>query len=66
MAIAKRKKRFYDVEIPLIGKETQLRDYDRTSLNGKYIKYDLTRHLRGKNSVLNLKIVATNEKAGNL
>lgn len=63
MAIAKRKKRFHDVEIPLIGKETQLRDFEKDSLNGKFIKYDLTRFLRGKNSVLNLKIVADKEKA---
>lgn len=63
MAIAKRKKRFYDVEIPLIGKETQLRDYEKESLNGKFIKYDLTRFLRGKNSVLSLQIVADKDKA---
>jgi ribosomal protein S3AE len=63
MAIAKRKKRFYDVEIPLIGKETQLRDYEMESLNGKFIKYDLTRLLRGKNSVLVFKIKADKEKA---
>jgi ribosomal protein S3AE len=63
MAVAKRKKRFYDVEIPLIGKETQLRDFDRESLNGKHMKYDLTRYLRGKNSVLSLQIMADKEKA---
>ncbi len=63
MAIAKRKKRFYDVEIPLIGKETQLRDYEKESLNGKFIKYDLTRYVRGKNCVLSLKIEADKEKA---
>lgn len=63
MAIAKRKKRFYDVEIPLIGKETHLRDFEKESLNGKFIKYDLTRFLRGKNSLLSLKIVADKDKA---
>ncbi len=63
MAIAKRKKRFYDVEIPLIGKETQLRDFDRVSLNGKFLKYDLTRYLRGKNSILVFKVKADDEKA---
>ncbi|MEN7982218.1 MAG: hypothetical protein ABFQ65_02130 [Nanoarchaeota archaeon] len=63
MAIAKRKKRFYDVEIPLIGKETQLRDYEKGSLNGKFVKYDLTRYLRGKNSILVLKVKADKEKA---
>lgn len=63
MAIAKRKKRFYDVEIPLVGKETQLRDYEKESLNGKFIKYDLTRFLRGKNSILSLKIKADKDSA---
>lgn len=63
MAIAKRKKRFHDVEIPLIGKETQLRDFEKESLNGKFIKYDLTRFLRGKNSILSLKIKADKDKA---
>jgi ribosomal protein S3AE len=62
MAIAKRKKRFYDIEIPLIGKETQLRDFEKESLNGKFITYDLTRHLRGKNSILVLKVKASKEK----
>lgn len=63
MAIAKRKKRFHDVEIPLIGKETQLRDYEKESLNGKFVKYDLTRYLRGKNSVMVFKVAADHEKA---
>lgn len=63
MAIAKRKKRFYDVEIPLIEKTTQLRDFEKESLNNKFVKYDLTRYLRGKNSVLVLKVKADKEKA---
>ncbi len=63
MAIAKRKKRFYDVEIPLIEKTTQLREFEKESLNGKFVKYDLTRYLRGKNSVLVLKIKADKDKA---
>ncbi|MCW8965252.1 MAG: hypothetical protein OQK82_00990 [Candidatus Pacearchaeota archaeon] len=63
MAIAKRKKRFYDVEIPLIGKETQLRDFEKESLDGRFVKYDLSRYLRGKNSVLVLKVKADKEKA---
>lgn len=63
MAIAKRKKRFYDVEIPLIDKETQLRDYEKESLNGKFLTYDLTRYLRGKNSVLVFKIKADKDRA---
>ncbi len=48
MAIAKRRKRFFPVEIPLIRKETQLMGYSLEELEGKLIKYDLTRSLRGK------------------
>lgn len=52
MAIAKRKKRFFDVEIPLIKKTTQLQAYEIKDLEGRYIKYDLTRILRGKSMTL--------------
>lgn len=57
MAIAKRKKRFYDVEMPLIKKTTQLFGYDEKELATRYIKYDLTRLLRGKNAILTLKVI---------
>src|SRR3989339_887289 len=63
MAIAKRKKRFYDIEIPIIGKTTQLQAYDLKELNNKYIKYDLTRILRGKNIILNLKVQVQDKEA---
>ena len=56
MAQAKRKKRFYDVEIPIIGKETQIIAFDVNELEGRYIKYDLTRVLKGKNILLDLKV----------
>ena len=48
MAQAKRKKRFFDVEIPLINKETQLQAYEISELDGRFMKYDLTRLIRGK------------------
>ncbi len=54
MAIAKKKKKFFDVEIPLIGKTTQLYAYESSELNNKFIKYDLTRFLKGKNMTLQL------------
>jgi len=63
MAIAKKKKRFYDVEIPIIGKETQLLAMDIEELNGKFLKYDLTRILRGKSVLLNLKVSVKDNKA---
>ncbi len=52
MAQAKRKKRFFNIEIPLINKETQLIAYEPETLEGKHIKYDLTRLMRGKSMIL--------------
>jgi len=62
MAIAKRKKKFFNVEIPLIKKETQLQAYELKDLDGKFIKYDLTRILRGKNLLIQLKTKVEGEK----
>jgi ribosomal protein S3AE len=63
MAQTKKKKRFFDVEIPLIKRETQLQAYEIEELNGRYINYDLTRILRGKNSVIQFKVVAKEKEA---
>ena len=63
MAQAKKKKRFFDVEIPLIKKETQLQTYGINELEGKFIKYDLTRLLRGKSMLLGLKVSVKEDKA---
>jgi ribosomal protein S3AE len=63
MAIAKKKNKFYNVEIPLIDKETQLIAMDISELDGKFIKYDLTRALRGKSVLLDLKVSVKDEKA---
>jgi len=62
MAIAKRKKKFFNVEIPLINKQTQLQAYEPKELNGKLINYDLTRILRGKSMILQLKVKLEKEK----
>ena len=56
MAIAKKKKRFFEVDIPIIGRETQLRALELSELDGRFINYDLTRVLRGKNLVLQLQV----------
>lgn len=63
MAIAKKKKRFFDVEMPIIGKETQLLALEIEELEGKEIKYDLTRILKGKSILLNLKVTVKDGKA---
>lgn len=61
MAQAKKKKRFFDVEMPIINKQTQLLAFELPELEGKYIKYDLTRVLRGKSILIQLK-VSVNEQ----
>jgi len=63
MAIAKKKKRFFEVEIPLIGKTTQLQAFEIGELNGRHIKYDLTRSLRGKSMILQALVEVDGEKA---
>lgn len=63
MAVAKRKKRFFNVEIPIVERETQLLAYDLEELKGRYIKYDLTRILRGKSIELQLRVKVQGDKA---
>ena len=63
MAIAKRKKRFFDVDIPIIRKTTHLQAYELKDLEGRTFKYDLTRVLRGKALLLNMKTLIKGEKA---
>ena len=48
MAQAKRKKKFFDVEIPIISKDTHLLAFEIEELENRHIKYDLSRVLRGK------------------
>jgi ribosomal protein S3AE len=62
MAIAKKKKRFFDVEIPILRKETQLFAFTPEELNKRVIKYDLTRLLRGKNAILSLNVEIIDKK----
>ncbi len=61
MAIAKRKKRFFTIEIPLIKKDVELQAYEMHELNGRIISYDLTRLLRGKNLLAQF-VVSAGEK----
>jgi ribosomal protein S3AE len=63
MAQAKKKKRFFEVEIPIIKKETQLQAYEIEQLDKRIIKYDLTRMLRGKSMIIQLDVVVEDHKA---
>ena len=63
MAQAKRKKRFFDVEIPLIKKTTQLQAYAPEELDKRFMKYDLTRFLKGKSMLLTLQVKTDKEKS---
>ena len=63
MAQQKKKKRFFDVEMPAINKQTQLLAYELEELEGKFIKYDLTRILRGKSILMQFKVALNNNQA---
>lgn len=63
MAQARKRKKFFDVDIPLIKKETQLYAYEIKDLDGRFIKYDLTRMLRGKSVLLRLEIKVEGDNA---
>ena len=63
MAQAKRKKKFFDIEIPILKKETQLYGYDLKDLANRTISYDLTRLLKGKSALLYLRITIEGDKA---
>ena len=52
----KKRKKFFDVEIPLIKTTTQLQAVEKEELEGRIILYDLTRILKGKSAILQLKV----------
>lgn len=56
MAQEKRKKKFFDVELPLINQGTQLQAYEIGELDGRMISYDLTRMLKGKSMLLQMQV----------
>lgn len=62
MAQAKRKKKFFEIDMPLIRKTTQLQAYEPKALDGRHVQYDLTRLLRGKSILLKLKVRIKDEK----
>ena len=59
----KRKKKFFDIEIPLIKKQTHLQAYEFNELDGRFIKYDLTRILRGRSRMIQLKVKVNGDQA---
>jgi len=63
MAQAKKRKKFFDVNMPIINKETQLYGYNIEDLNGRIIVYDSTRLFRGKSIILKLKVSVKDGKA---
>jgi ribosomal protein S3AE len=63
MAQAKKKKRFFDVEMPLINKQTQMLAFEIPELENRFIKYDLTRILRGKSILMQFKVSVKNNEA---
>ena len=60
MAQAKKRKRFFDVDIPLIKRDAQLYAYEPSEIVGKTIKYDMTRLLKGKNAIIYLSVKKEN------
>lgn len=64
MAEAKKRQRFFDVDMPILKKETQLYGFALEDLKDRYIKYDLTRFLRGKSMVLRMKVKITSDAGG--
>lgn len=56
MAQAKKRKQFFDVEIPLVNRETHLQGYEPSDLNGRIVTYDLTRLLKGKSAMFQMRI----------
>ena len=56
MAQAKRKKRMFNIELPLIKRTTQLVGYETKDLNNRDILYDLTRILKGKGAIIRFKL----------
>ncbi len=56
MAIAKKRKKFFEAEISQIKKDIELYAFNQKDLEGRVVVYDLTRFLRGKNAILKVKI----------
>jgi ribosomal protein S3AE len=47
--MAEKKKKFFEIDIPMINQKVNVLSTDEALLQGKIIKFDLTRILKGKN-----------------
>jgi ribosomal protein S3AE len=63
MVQTKKKKRFFEVDMPIIARQTQLFAFDISELENKFINYDLTRILRGKSVLMQFKVKVEGDKA---
>ncbi len=61
--MAIKRKKFFDVEIPLTNSNVEVFSYELKNLEEKTIKLDLTRQLRGKSLEVLFKIKIENDKA---
>jgi len=61
--MAVKKKKFFEVEVPLINEEVHLIGYEWADINNRVITLDLTRMLRGKNIDFKAKVIVQGEKA---
>lgn len=57
------KKKFHEIDIPILNEKLEAFIGGHDEINGKTIRFDLTRKLKGKSVDLILKIEATKEKA---
>ena len=56
------KKKFFEIQLPLINQKAELQGTSEEKLVGKTIKIDLTRKLRGKSLEIIFKIKSEEEK----
>jgi len=63
MKVVTRRKKFIDVEIPLLNTSVKIIGNSPLEVEGKVIKLDLTRQLKGKSLEINFRVKKENEKA---
>ncbi len=61
--MAVEKKKWFEVEIPLLEMKVKLIGYSISDLNNRFVKLDLTRQLRGKSIEATVNIKVNKEKA---
>ncbi len=56
------KKKYFPIEVPLLGEELEAYAYSLSEVDGKTIKVDMTRRLKGKSLDLVFKVTVDKEK----